>query len=114
MTETKNNPETTNQSNLTNTPNTNEEILALLRKLVDQKSSADEQEEPNIEDASSSDDVENDDEDEDNEKTADPGTLDAEEDDCYTDSDLETVGYIVGGAALVGAGALLYHLLRKL
>ena len=114
MTETKNNPETTSQSNLTNTPNTNEEILALLRKLVDQKSSADEQEEPNIEDASSSDDVENDDEDEDNEKTAAPGTIDAEEDDCYTDSDLETVGYIVGGAALVGAGALLYHLLRKL
>ena len=114
MTETKINPETTNQSNLTNTPNTNEEILALLRKLVDQKSSADEQEEPNIEDASSSDDVENDDEDEDNEKTAAPGTLDAEEDDCYTDDDLETVGYIVGGAALVGAGALLYHLLRKL
>ena len=114
MTETKINPETTNQSNLTNTPNTNEEILALLRKLVDQKSSADEQEEPNIEDASSSDDVENDDEDEDNEKTAAPGTIDAEEDDCYTDSDLETVGYIVGGAALVGAGALLYHLLRKL
>ena len=114
MTETKINPETTNQSNLTNTPNTNEEILALLRKLVDQKSSADEQEEPNIEDASSSDDVENDDEDEDNEKTAAPGTIDAEEDDCYTDSDLETVGYIVGGAALVGAGALLYHLLRKI
>ena len=114
MATTTNTLETINKADFAQSPNTNEEILALLRKLVDQKSSADEQEEPNIEDASSSDDVEHDDEDEDNEKTADPGTLDAEEDDCYTDDDLETVGYIVGGAALVGAGALLYHLLRKL
>ncbi len=28
------------------------------------------------------------------------------------DSDLETVGYIIGGAALVGLGALLYHWLK--
>lgn len=134
MTETKNNPETTSQSNLTNTPNTNEEILALLRKLVGQDPSTDEQGEPKPETSSNvtpevkrlleellkqkstpANDDETEDEDVDDEANADLDTLnDDEEDDCYTDSDLETVGYIVGGAALVGAGALLYHLLRKI
>ena len=28
------------------------------------------------------------------------------------DSDLETLGYIAGGAALIGLGALLYHCLK--
>ena len=85
---------------------TNEEILKLLRQLVGQDSNANEQ---NLE--ASPEDAKNDNED-DVESHEAVDTLD--EDDDYTDDDLETVGYIVGGAALVGAGALLYHILRKL
>ena len=107
MTETKNNPETSNQTELPHNPATNEEILALLRQLVGQDSNTNEQ---NLE--ASPEDAENDNED-DVENHEAVGKLGEEEDD-YTDDDLETVGYIVGGAALVGAGALLYHLLRKL
>ena len=86
---------------------TNEEILKLLRQLVGQDSNTNEQ---NLE--ASPEDAEDDDENDIKNHEA-VGKLD-EEDDDYTDDDLETVGYIVGGAALVGAGALLYHLLRKL
>ena len=85
---------------------TNEEILKLLRQLVGQDSNANE---PSLE--ASPEDAEDDDEN-DIENHEAVGKLD--EDDDYTDDDLETVGYIVGGAALVGAGALLYHILRKL
>ena len=107
MTETKNNPETSNQTELPHNPATNEEILALLRQLVGQDSNANE---PSLE--TSPEQAEDDDEN-DIENHEAVGKLGEEEDD-YTDDDLETVGYIVGGAALVGAGALLYHLLRKL
>ena len=108
MTETKNNPETSNQTELPHNPATNEEILALLRQLVGQDSNANE---PSLETPPEQ--AEDDDEN-DVESNESVDTLDKEDDDDYTDSDLETVGYIVGGAALVGAGALLYHILRKL
>ena len=134
MATTPNTPETANQAALTQPPNTNEEILKLLRQLVGQDSSANEQGEPKPEASSEvtpevkrlleellkqkstpANDDETEDEDVDDEANADLDTLnDDEDDDEYTDDDLETVGYIVGGAALVGAGALLYHLLRKL
>ena len=94
-------------------PPTNEEILLLLRKLVEQtptgKSNVSYKTDPNHGDAQDNPatetaDVDNDevfDDDDDNgEIIADP------------DSDLETVGYIIGGAALVGLGALLYHWLK--
>ena len=110
MTETKNNPETSNQTDLPHNPATNEEILKLLRQLVWQNSLA-EQGELNPE--ASSDDAEIDDA-EDSESHEAVDTLGEDDDDDYTDDDLETVGYIVGGAALVGAGALLYHILRKI
>ena len=110
MTETKNNPETSNQTDLPHNPATNEEILKLLRQLVGQNSLA-EQGELNPE--ASSDDAEIDDA-EDSESHEAVDTLGEDDDDDYTDDDLETVGYIVGGAALVGAGALLYHILRKI
>ncbi len=86
---------------------TNEEILKLLRQLVGQDSNANE---PSLE--TSPEQAEDGDDDVESNESVD--TLDKEDDDDYTDSDLETVGYIVGGAALVGAGALLYHILRKL
>ena len=94
-------------------PPTNEEILLLLRKLVEQtptgKSNVSDKTDPNHGNAQDNPatetaDVDNDDafnDDDDNgEIIADP------------DSDLETVGYIIGGAALVGLGALLYHWLK--
>ena len=101
------NPNSEKISTAPDSPTTaNEEILKLLRQLVGQDSNANEQ---NLE--ASPEDAENDNED-DVESHEAVDTLD--EDDDYTDNDLETVGYIVGGAALVGAGALLYHILRKL
>ena len=110
MTETKNNPETSNQTDLSHNPATNEEILKLLRQLVGQNSSAEQDE---LKPEASSDDAEIDDA-EDSESHEAVDTLGEDDDDDYTDDDLETVGYIVGGAALVGAGALLYHILRKI
>ena len=101
------NPNSEKISTAPDSPTTaNEEILKLLRQLVGQDSNANEQ---NLE--ASPEDAENDNED-DVESHEAVGKLGEEEDD-YTDDDLETVGYIVGGAALVGAGALLYQLLRK-
>ena len=112
MTETKNNPETSNQTDLPHNPATNEEILKLLRQLVGQNSSAEQDE---LKPEASSDDAEIDDaEDSESHEVVDTLGEDDDDDDDYTDDDLETVGYIVGGAALVGAGALLYHILRKI
>ena len=111
-------------------PTTNEEILSLLRKLVEQnetdKTNVSDKTEPshgNAQDdntaeikrllaellkkqtnnAPATETVDNDlddDFDDDDEIIADQ------------DSDLETLGYIAGGAALVGLGALLYHCLK--
>ena len=114
-------------------PTTNEEILSLLRKLVEQnetdKTNASDKIEPshgNAQDdntaeikrllaellkkqtnnAPATETVDNDlddyfdDDDDDGEIIADQ------------DSDLETLGYIAGGAALIGLGALLYHWLK--
>ena len=111
-------------------PTTNEEILSLLRKLVVQnetdKTNVSDKTEPshgNAQDdntaeikrllaellkkqtnnAPATETVDNDlddDFDDDDEIIADQ------------DSDLETLGYIAGGAALVGLGALLYHWLK--
>lgn len=124
-----NNPEkTSTTADQPQAPASNEEILDLLRQLVDQDASANEQGMSNSKSSSDAnsnevkrlleellkqkseqantviDDAEddsNDDNDDDSGIIVDP------------DSDLETVGYIVGGAALVGLGALLYHVFRK-
>lgn len=111
-------------------PTTNEEILSLLRKLVEQnetdKTNVSDKTEPSHGNAQDDNTVEikrllaellekqtnnapatetvdndlDDDFDDDDEIIADQ------------DSDLETLGYIAGGAALVGLGALLYHWLK--
>ena len=116
---------------------TNEEILSLLHQLVEGKSQTNDQnvqeqtetktEAPSeitpevkrlleelLKEKSTPADIEaNDDNVEDSEDVDRMGDEEDEEDD-YTDSDLETVGYIAGGAALVGLGALLYHVIRKI
>ena len=121
MATTPNTPEKNNQSaDLPNNPTTNEEILALLRQLVNEKSSNEangtEQNDPfldktilipgklpkdtekpiTLDDDADEDDICSDDEDD-------------EDDD---DDGLEVLGYLAGGAALVGFGALLYHWLK--
>ena len=132
MSNTLNNPEkTSTTADQPHTPTTNEEILALLRQLVDQGNTANEQTAPKqnpqkletAKDASSEDvkrlleellkqksapaNVTTDDDD------------DSDEDDDFEDDyfwnpgpEWETIGYVAGGAALVGLGALLYHWLK--
>ena len=114
-------------------PTTNEEILSLLRKLVEQnetdKTNVSDKTEPshgNAQDdntaeikrllaellkkqtnnAPATETVDND-LDEDFDDDDDDGEIIADQ-----DSDLETLGYIAGGVALVGLGALLYHWLK--
>ena len=119
MANTLNNPEKTGTTaDQSHTPTTNEEILALLRQLVNEKSSNEangtEQNDPFLD------------------KTIlipgklpkdtePPITLDDDDDDdddiCGDNDDddddgLEVLGYLAGGAALVGFGALLYHWLK--
>lgn len=120
MATTPNTPEKNSQSaDLPNNPTTNEEILALLRQLVNEKASNEangtEQNDPFLD------------------KTIlipgklpkdtePPITLDDEDDeddddicgdnDDDDDDGLEVLGYLAGGAALVGFGALLYHWLK--
>ena len=112
---------------------TNEEILSLLRKLVEQnetdKTNVSDKTEPShgnaqndntaeikrllaellkkqTNNAPATETVDNDlDDDFDNDD--DDGEIIADQ-----DSDLETLGYIAGGAALIGLGALLYHCLK--
>ena len=114
-------------------PTTNEEILSLLRKLVEQnetdKTNVSDKTEPShgnaqndntaeikrllaellkkqTNNAPATETVDNDlDDDFDNDD--DDGEIIADQ-----DSDLETLGYIAGGAALIGLGALLYHCLK--
>ena len=111
-------------------PTTNEEILSLLRKLVEQnetdKTNVSDKTEPSQRNAQ-------------DDNTAEikrllaellkkqtnnapaTETVDNDLDDDFDDddeiiadqeSDLETLGYIAGGAALIGLGALLYHWLK--
>ena len=114
-------------------PTTNEEILSLLRKLVEQnetdKTNVSDKTEPsqrNAQDdntaeikrllaellkkqtnnAPATETVDND-LDDDFDDDDDDGEIIADQ-----DSDLETLGYIAGGAALIGLGALLYHWLK--
>ena len=114
-------------------PTTNEEILSLLRKLVEQnetdKTNVSDKTEPshgNAQDdntseikhllaellkkqtnnAPATETVDND-LDDDFDDDDDDGEIIADQ-----DSDLETLGYIAGGVALVGLGALLYHWLK--
>ena len=120
--QTNNNPEKTSQpEDLQHTPtSTNEEILSLLRQLLEEKASNEangtEQNDPfldktilipgklpkdtekpiTLDDDADEDDICSDDEDD-------------EDDD---DDGLEVLGYLAGGAALVGFGALLYHWLK--
>ena len=112
-------------------PTTNEEILSLLRKLVEQnetdKTNASDKTEPShgkdqddntaeikrllaellkkqTNNAPATETVDND---LDDDFDDDDGEIIADQ-----DSDLETLGYIAGGAALIGLGALLYHWLK--
>ena len=131
-----NNSETISNADSPRTHIKNEELLNLLRQLVEEKTQTNDQNAPEqfksnpekgtddtrseikrlleellkTENAPTDTEIDGDDDVESNESV---DTLDKEDDDDHTDSDLETVGYIVGGAALVGAGALLYHILRK-
>lgn len=132
MSNTLNNPEkTSTTADQPHIPTTNEEILTLLRQLVGQATTANEQAAPKqnpqkletAQDASSEDvkrlleellkqksapaNVATDDDD------------DSDEDDDFEDDyfwnpgpEWETIGYVAGGAALVGLGALLYHWLK--
>ena len=114
-------------------PTTNEEILSLLRTLVEQnetdKTNVSDKTEPShgnaqndntaeikrllaellkkqTNNAPATETVEND-LDDDFDDDDDDGEIIADQ-----DSDLETLGYIAGGVALVGLGALLYHWLK--
>ena len=114
-------------------PTTNEEILSLLRKLVEQnetdKTNVSDKTEPShgnaqndntaeikrllaellkkqTNNAPATETVDND-LDDDFDDDDDDGEIIADQ-----DSDLETLGYIAGGAALIGLGALLYHWLK--
>ena len=114
-------------------PTTNEEILSLLRKLVEQnetdKTNVSDKTEPShgnaqndntaeikrllaellknqTNNAPATETVDND-LDDDFDDDDDDGEIIADQ-----DSDLETLGYIAGGVALVGLGALLYHWLK--
>jgi len=122
MATTPNTPEKNSPSaDLPNNPTTNEEILALLRQLVKEKTSNEangtEQNDPFLDKTilipgklpkDTEPPITLDDDDDDDDDIC--GDDDADEDD---DGDgLEVLGYLAGGAALVGFGALLYHWLK--
>ncbi len=114
-------------------PTTNEEILSLLRKLVEQnetdKTNVSDKTEPSHGNAQNNNTAEikrllaellkkqtnnapatetvDNDLDDDFDDDDDDGEIITDQ-----DSDLETLGYIAGGAALIGLGALLYHWLK--
>ena len=132
MSNTLNNPEkTSTTADQSHTPTTNEEILTLLRQLVGQGATANEQDapkqnsqKPETTKEASMEDVKRLLEELLKQKTA-PANVatddddDSDEDDGFEDDyfwnpgpEWETIGYVAGGAALVGLGALLYHLLK--
>jgi len=129
MNTTENKNETTASEANQPQPNTNEEILSLLRTLVEQKASSDTsanakakavqssdltdsetkrllaellKRQPNTTEISDDDDDDSDDDDDD---FIDDGYF-------HPGPEWETIGYVAGGAALVGLGALLYHWLK--
>ena len=113
-------------------PTTNEEILTLLRKLVDQNATSDTSASPKPKAVQNSEltdsetkrlleellkrqpnrlptteivDDSDDDSDDDDDDFIDDGYF-------HPGPEWETIGYVAGGAALVGIGALLYHWLK--
>ena len=110
---------------------TNEEILALLRQLVGQGTTMNEQvapkqnpQKPETAKDASSEDVKRLLEELLKQKTAPANVTTDDDDDSDEDNEFEgeffwnpapeweTIGYVAGGAALVGLGALLYHWLK--
>ena len=132
MSNTLNNPEkTSHTADQPQSSTTNEEILTLLRQLVGQGTTANEQaapkqnpQKPETAKDASSEDVKRLLEELLKQKSA-PANVatddddDSDEDDDFEDDyfwnpgpEWETIGYVAGGAALVGLGALLYHWLK--
>ena len=126
------NPEKTSATaDQSHTPTTNEEILTLLRQLVGQGTTANEQTDPKknpqkpetAKDASTEE-VKRLLEEVLKQKAAPANVATDDDDDSDEDNDFEddyfwnpgpeweTIGYVAGGAALVGLGALLYHWLK--
>lgn len=127
-----NNPEKASISaDQPHTPTTNEDILELLRQLVAQDTAMNERvapkqnpQKPETAKDASSEDVKRLLEDLLKQKTAPANAATDDDDDSNEDNDFEdeyfwnpapeweTIGYVAGGAALVGLGALLYHWLK--
>ena len=132
MTEKNINPEKTGTpADQPHTPTTNEEILALLRQLVGQGTTANEQaapkqkpQKPEAAKDASTEEVKRLLEEVLKQKAAPANVATDDDDDSDEDNDFEddyfwnpgpeweTIGYVAGGAALVGLGALLYHWLK--
>ena len=132
MSNTLNNPEKTSTSaDQSHTPTTNEDILALLRQLVGQGTTANEQaapkqnpQKPEAAKDASTEEVKRLLEEVLKQKAAPANVATDDDDDSDEDNDFEddyfwnpgpeweTIGYVAGGAALVGLGALLYHWLK--
>ncbi len=127
-----NNPEkASTTADQPHTPTATEEILTLLRQLVGQGTTANEQaapkqnpQKPETAKDASSEDVKRLLEDLLKQKTAPANAATDDDDDSNEDNDFEdeyfwnpapeweTIGYVAGGAALIGLGALLYHWLK--
>ena len=127
-----NNPEKASISaDQPHTPTTNEEILELLRQLVAQDTAMNEQVAPkqNPQKPETAKDVSSEDvkrllEELLKQKAAPANVATDDDDDSNEDNDFEdeyfwnpgpeweTIGYVAGGAALIGLGALLYHWLK--
>ena len=132
MSNTLNKPEkTSTTADQPHTPTATEEILTLLRQLVAQDTTINEQvapkqnpQKPETAKDASSEDVKRLLEDLLKQKTAPANAATDDDDDSDEDNDFEdeyfwnpapeweTIGYVAGGAALVGLGALLYHWLK--
>ena len=132
MSNTLNNPEkTSHTADQPHSPTTNEKILTLLRQLVGQGTTANEQaapkqnlQKPETAKDASSEDVKRLLEELLKQKTAPANVATDDDDDSDEDEEFEddyfwnpgpeweTIGYVAGGAALVGLGALLYHWLK--
>ena len=132
MANTLNNPEKIGTTaDQPHTPTTNEEILALLRQLVGQDTTANEQaaqkqspQKPETAKDASTEEVKRLLEELLKQKNAPANVATDDDDDSDEDNDFEddyfwnpgpeweTIGYVAGGAALVGLGALLYHWLK--
>ena len=132
MTEKNINPEKTGTpADQPHTPTTNEEILALLRQLVGKGTTANEQAAPkqNPQKSETAKDASTEEvkrllEELLKQKNAPANVATDDDDDSDEDNDFEddyfwnpgpeweNIGYVAGGAALVGLGALLYHWLK--